>query len=413
MNSLYAGIDVSKNSNVTYLMKPDGTKHSVFSMPNDISGAKLLSERIVSSLESLSLSEVVIGMEATSVYGELLVYSLRDNENLKRFQSNIHVLNPKQVAKFKLAYPDLPKNDYVDAYVIADHLRFGRINTEVYMDDYRYKALQMLTRARFFAVQNLTREKERFANYLFLKCCSIAQDKDLPNSSATMLNIMEHYDTVDDLANASLDDLTAFVRKSGRGRFADPEAFARAVQKAARSSYRLPKTVNDSVNQIMAVSISAMKALEKQIAEYDKAIERQFEIIPNTLTSIPGIGKVYSAGIIAEIGDIRRFDSQAAVAKYAGLVWSQHQSGSFEAEATHMIKSGNRYLRYYLLEAANSVRRYDSEFSRYYNLKFKEVNQFQHKRALALTARKLVRLVYRLLKDNRIYTPPVGITTGC
>jgi len=281
------------------------------------------------------------------------------------------------------------------------------------MDDYRYKALQMLTRARFFAIQNLTREKERFANYLFLKCCSIAQDKNLPNSSATMLNIMEHYDTVDDLANASLDDLTAFVRESGRGRFTDPEAFAKTVQKAARSSYRLPKTVNDSVNQIMAVSISAMKSLEKQIAEYDKAIERQFEIIPNTLTSIPGIGKVYSAGIIAEIGDIRRFDSQAAVAKYAGLVWSQHQSGSFEAEATHMIKSGNRYLRYYLLEAANSVRRYDSEFSRYYNLKFKEVNQFQHKRALALTARKLVRLVYRLLKDNRIYTPPVGTTTGC
>jgi len=77
VNPLYAGIDVSKNSNVTYLMKPDGSKHSVFSMPNDISGAKLLSERIVSSLESLSLSEVVIGMEATSIYGEPLGYRLR------------------------------------------------------------------------------------------------------------------------------------------------------------------------------------------------------------------------------------------------------------------------------------------------------------------------------------------------
>ena len=77
-----------------------------------------------------------------------------------------------------------------------------------------------------------------------------------------------------------------------------------------------------------------------------------------------------------------------------------------------MIKSGNRFLRYYLLEAANSVRRYDSEFNRYYNLKYKEVNQFQHKRALALTARKLVRVVYRLLKDNRLYTPPVRSISG-
>ena len=135
----------------------------------------------------------------------------------------------------------------------------------------------------------------------------------------------------------------------------------------------------------------------------DKAIEHQFENHPQTPNSIPGIGKVYSAGIIAEIGDIHRFDSQASVAKFAGLVWTQHQSGEFEAEHSRMIKSGNRYLRYYLLEAANSVRRCDSEFRRYYDLKFHEVNKYQHKRALALTARKLVRLVFRLLKGQ----PPV------
>ena len=52
------------------------------------------------------------------------------------------------------------------------------------------------------------------------------------------------------------------------------------------------------------------------------------------------------------------------------------------------------------------MRRCDSEFKRYYDLKYKEVTKFQHKRALALTARKLVRLVFRLLKDNRLYIPP-------
>ena len=149
-----------------------------------------------------------------------------------------------------------------------------------------------------------------------------------------------------------------------------------------------------------------MKALESQIKEFDKAIKTEMELLPNVLTSIPGIGPVYSAGIIAEIGDIHRFESQASVAKYAGLVWTQHQSGDFEAQNTRMIKSGNHYLRYYLLEAANSVRRCDSEFRRYYDLKFHEVNKFQHKRALALTARKLVRVVFRLLKDNRLYIVP-------
>ena len=388
-------------------MKPDGSKHSSFSVQNNLGGARVLSERVVSALATMQLSDVVIGLEATSIYGDSLVYALREDGRLGQFHRKIHVLNPKQVKKFKDSYSDLPKNDLVDAFVIADHLRFGRIASEVYMDDYRYKALQTLTRARFYAVQNLTREKQRFTNYLFLKCSGLAQEKILSqNTSATTIALMEQFESVDELAYTDLDELTDFITKSGRGRFADPEATAKAVRAAARGSYRLPKTVNDSVNQAMSVSVTGMRAMETQIMTLDKAIEQQFEIISNTLTSIPGIGKVYSAGIIAEIGDIHRFQSHASIAKFAGLVWSQHQSGDFEAQHTHLVKSGNRFLRYYLLEAANSVRRCDSEFRRYYDLKFKEVNKFQHKRALALTARKLVRLIFRLLKDNRLYIPP-------
>ncbi len=405
MNQLFVGIDVGSQNNAVCLMKPDGDKHSSFRVQNNLSGAKILAERIVSAIQSQGLEGAVIGMEATSVYGDSLVYALREDGRLGQYPRKIHVLNPKQVNKFKESYSDLPKNDDVDAFVIADKLRFGRISKEVYMDDYRYKALQTLTRARFFAVQDLTREKQRFANYLFLKCSGLAQDKDIANTSATTIALMERFETVDELVYADLDELTAFIDEKGRN-FANPAAKAKMIQTAARNSYRLPVTVNNSVNQAMAVSIAAMRALEKQIKVLDKAIEQQFEIIPNTLTSIPGIGKVYSAGIIAEIGDINRFESQASVAKYAGLVWTQHQSGEFEAQDTKLIKSGNRYLRYYLLEAANSVRRCDSEFRRYYDLKFKEVNRHQHKRALALTARKLVRLVFRLLKDNRLYKPP-------
>ena len=70
----------------------------------------------------------------------------------------------------------------------------------------------------------------------------------------------------------------------------------------------------------MSVSIASMHALKEKVKVLDKAIEQRFEIIPNTLVSIPDIGKVYSAGIIAEIGYIHRFDSQAPVAKFADRV---------------------------------------------------------------------------------------------
>ena len=408
MDKLYVGIDVSSKENVIYIMKPDGSKHSSFSTPNSKTGAEKLVKNVLSALKAEAVSSVVFGLEATSVYGDNLVYFLREDGNLANFDCKIHVLNPKQVRNFKEVYNDLPKNDSMDSFIIADCLRFGRINKEIYISDYRYDALKNLTRARFFAVQNQTKEKQRFINILFKKYSSLTQEKVFSNTfGATAMAVYEEFDSADTLAYMDLHDLTDFIKKKGKNRFSDPEAVANAIQKAARSSYRLPKTVNDSVNQVLAVSLSAIRSLEKQIKELDIAIAGLIKLIPNTLTSINGIGPVYSAGIIAEIGDINRFDNQAKLAKYAGLAWSQHQSGDFEAQSTHIIQSGNRFLRYYLCEAVFSLVRCDTEYKRFYDLKFKEVNKFQHKRALALTARKFVRLVFRLLKDNCLYTPTV------
>ena len=406
MNPLYVGIDVSSKKNFIYLMLPNGDKHSSFSLANSHDGSTQLVKRIFAAMTSNNIDSVLIGLEATSVYGDNLVYFLKEDATLASFDRKIHVLNPKQVNKFKESYNDLPKNDYVDAFVIADCLRFGRINKEVYMDDYRYKALQNLTRARYFAVTNLTKEKQRFINVLFKKYSTMTQEKVFSDTfSTTALAVYEKFESAETLAKMDLQELTAFIMEKGKNRFPDPDAVAKALQKAARSSYRLPKTVNDSVNQVLAISITSIRALESQIKAFDKAITKQMELLPNVLISIPGIGPVLSAGIMAEIGDINRFQNQAALAKYAGLAWQQHQSGDFEAQTTRMIHSGNRFLKYYLCEAAFSLVRCDKEYNRFYHIKYKEVNRFQHKRALALTARKFVRLVFALLKDNRLYRP--------
>ena len=404
-NTLYVGIDVSSKSNVIYLMLPNGDKFSNFSVANSQDGSKQLVKRIHTVMTSKSLDTVVIGLESTSVYGDNLVYFLREDATLASFNRKIHVLNPRQVKKFHDAYNDLPKNDYVDSFVIADCLRFGRINKEVYMGDYHYKALQNLTRARYFAVCNLIKEKQRFMNVLFKKYSTMTQEKVFSNTfSTTALAVYEEFDSAEALANMDLHELTDFIIEKGKNRFPDPDSVAKAIQKAAKSSYRLPKTVNDSVNQVLSISITSIKALESQIKEFDKAIKAQMELLPNVLISIPGIGPVLSAGIMAEIGDINRFENQAGLAKYAGFAWRQHRSGKFEAENTRLICSGNRFLKYYLCEAAFSLVRCDKEYSDFYHLKYKEVNRYQHKRALALTARKFVRLVFRLLKDNRLYT---------
>ena len=406
-NALFVGIDVSSKNNVAYIMKPDGDKHSSFSIPNNRPGAEILVDRIVEVLQRLFIPKVVIGLESTSVYGDNLMYFLRETGKFSGFEKKLHMLNPKQVKKFRDTYSDLPKNDFVDAFIIADHLRFGRINKEVYMGDYRYEALKALTRARHQTVQSLTREKQRFLNQLFMKFSGFSQEKNFSNNfGATATAVIENFEFLDELAYIVSDELADFIKKHGKGKLEDVDGIVSNLQKAAQNSYRPTTVIADSVNQILAISMSNIRLLQGQVKEYDKAIEKQLSTIPNTLTSVKDIGPVYAAGIIAEIGDISRFPSQAFLAKYAGLTWTQHQSSEFEAEDTRLIHSGNHHLRYYLCESANSLRKCDPEFRRFYNLKFREVSKHQHKRALALTARKLVRLVYALLKTNRLYIPP-------
>ena len=125
----------------------------------------------------------------------------------------------------------------------------------------------------------------------------------------------------------------------------------------------------------------------------------------NRLLTIPGYGPVFSAGTLAEIGDIRYFATDDQVAQFAGITWPAHQSGNFEAEETSMARTGNVFLRYYLIEAANSVRRYDATYAAFYAKQHAEATKHAHRRALVLTARKLTRLVFALLRDDRAYDP--------
>ena len=134
MSPLYVGIDVSSKSNVAYLMKPDAPKQSSFFVLYSPGGSQQLVKRILSSIISEYLTNVVIGLEATSVYDDNLVCFLREGGSLAPYNKKSHVLYPKQVNKYKLSYNNLPMNGYVDSFVIADCLRFGRINKEIYLE---------------------------------------------------------------------------------------------------------------------------------------------------------------------------------------------------------------------------------------------------------------------------------------
>ena len=408
-NPLFVGIDVSSTENTVCCLTNEDEKRPLtrFNVPNNRPGIMGLKNRINQLIEKHSLDAIRFGLEHTGCFSTHAAMYLQRHLDFDCPDVKVYMFNPSLIKAFKKShFLDAPKNDRFDAWFIAAKLKAGYLPHPFTWSE-PMMALQRLTRARYHLLQALVRESNFLMTNLYLKWSdyTLAFDNRL---SATSLAVMEEFDSAEDLAGISMEDLVDFLVQHGKNRFDEPLMVAKCLKKAARSSYRLPKAVNDSVNLAMASSIRVIRTIQEQLKSLKKAIEDHLDAIPQTLDSVPGIGPIFASGILAEIGDIGQFNSHKQLAKYAGLAWTQHQSGDFTASRTQLINSGNRFLRYYLVEAANSVRMHDSVFAQYYAKKKAEPKQFAHKRALVLTARKLVRLVFSLLKTNQLYRPEGG-----
>jgi transposase len=402
---LFVGIDVSKaRLDVSFL---DSDQHELvqLAVSNDVPGASKIKETILKFQKQTEYERIVIGMEATSIYSFHPSMFFHEDHELKALRAETVVVNPFQIHQYRKAFEE-DKTDTVDAYHIADFLRIERYRVPLIKEE-EYIALQRLTRTRFKLINQQKEVKQHFLEELYYKCNTLSSELDTSVFGASIMDLLEADLSVDEISQMPLEELTTRLIKSGRGRFGDPEKVAKALQKALRDSYRLGKVLEDSVDIVLGSYAVLIQALKNQIKTVDKAIEHMYMVLPESqsLMSVPGIGPVYTAGLLAEIGQIERFDNESQLAKYAGLYWPQNQSGNFKSEVTSRTKTGNKYLRYYLIEAANSVRHRDEVFNAYFQRKYKEVPKFQSKRALVLTARKLVRVIFVLLHDHLIYTP--------
>ncbi len=395
---LYVGIDTSLGNHVVCAMEADGRIVARTTVANDRDGG----EQLVTWLraQAAPYARLAVGVEATSVYHAPLMEWLAQEPRLHPWQPTWYVLNPKVVEKFGETYVDRGKTDRADARLIADVLRFGRV-TPWTPPDPRFAALQVLTRHRRQVSQLITQEKNRALVQLFCVWGQYAHTDEPFFSNvfgAASHAVLARY-TPDTLAETPLGDLAAEIAAVGRNRLKAPENIAQTLQRLAHRAFRLHPEERDARQQSLVLHLDTIRALERQQRELDTVIARDFEAFRQTLTTIPGIGP----GLLAEIGPVERFASENALAKYAGLTWRPHQSGDFDADIRPLTRSGNVYLRYYFVEAAERVRVRDPHFKAFYAKKYREARHHAHKRALVLTARKLVGVVYGMLTRGQIY----------
>lgn len=412
LNSLFVGIDVSKNSNQVYAMNFDQNKLLSFSAPNDSEGASKIEAKLIECLYKNNYESVVIVLESTGMYSFHIATYLSSSELLANYSVLVYCINPKTSQNYRKSFSEMDKTDPKDSYILADMARVGKVKDLTPVKGPQKLALQRLTRHRKHISEQIVREKLYVLNNIFLKFSAFDRKYDglAPFSdpfSATAQAILLEYKSPEEIINTPIEDLTSFISTISKNRFADSKKVAETLTKCARMSYRLDKAAYEPINTAIASSLAILRCLENEMKHINKEIENLSKGFNsdeyNCLISIPGIGPTFAAGILSEIGSIRQFDNEEGLAKFAGLTWRRHQSGDDEYEDTPMTKTGNAYLRYYLIEAASIAVLHNPVYKEYYQKKFAEVKTHQHTRAIALTARKLVRLIYGLLSKNQLY----------
>ena len=377
----YVGIDIAKYFHVATVIHSTGKKNSgPFKFDNSREGFDLL----VTKLELLEKSELVIGIESTAHYHQNLLHFFISNNYA------VELINPLLTKRFRGINIRDVKNDNVDSESIALFMLFNS------KDDYNFHStylddLNHLCKERADFKKKHTRSKIRLTATL---------DKVFPELKPCIgstlitrgfLTLLSEISTANEFANTRIDRIYNLVNKD-RNFFS--LARVEEIKSLAKKSIgfhneSLSLTVKLIVNEIFHYG-NAITLLENKIIEI-------MEKMNSPIMKLPGMGYIQAASILSVIGDIDRFDKPNQLVAYAGLDPKVRQSGQFTANTTRMSKRGNALLRSAAVWSAHNMTRNSLTMNEFYQMKRNQNKS--HYNALGHCAKKLLHYIFYILKN--------------
>lgn len=387
----YVGVDVGKFSHSICFLSEKGDK-TIFQIDNSRQGFEKLKEKF--SVAISDNSNLLIGMEATGHYF-LNLYDFLLQIGITTEQ--IAMLNPLQVKSYRNTNLRGSKTDNVDCERIAVILKFGEyqrcnVNVDTLIN------LRELTRLRNDMVLNSSSVKRKMIGVLdriFPEFAKIFSNK----FGKTALSLITDYPTPEELAELSLDELTAIIKKLSKRGISGKKI--QQLHDAARNSIGI-SFGKEAFTIELHVLIARLKVFQDQIDFIEKKIEAYVKDFNSPIFSIPGIGATTGATIISEIGNIQNFDSAMKLIAFAGLDPKSKESGTYQGR-TPISKRGSKYLRNALWYSAMVTCRVDPTFKKQYTQRRDKGKS--HKYAVTAAANKLTKVVYHILKNNCNFDP--------
>lgn len=397
-STLVIGIDIG--STVQYARAFDwrGIELSkVYKFSNNRSGFEGFRDWMQWLQDRFQKTDALVGIEPTGHYwfdfGEFL-----ENEGIK-----LVMVNPYAVKQSKeLDDNSQSKNDNKDPKVIAKLVVEGRYSAP-YTPDGVYADLRILVNNRKRLIREFTQIKNRFARWFAIYFPEYKHVFGNYEAESSIL-LLKVACTPEEIINLGADGINRIWR----------DAKLRAV--GIKRATTLCETAKQSIGYKKGTSAARYEMnLLLQDYEYKKAqidsimeeIEQVCNKIPESenLLAIQGVGIITVAGFLAEVGDVRRFESPRQIQKLAGLSLRENSSGKHKGQTT-ISKRGRSKLRSILFNAVIPLIATNPEFRelhRYYTTRAN--NPLKKKQSVIAISCKLIRIFYAILTKGVAYDP--------
>lgn len=386
---IYVGIDLGKRQHaVCFLNEAGQPVAKPLRVPHTGRGLRQLHAQ----LATLDEQHQVI-MEASGAHWMGIARKLR------AAGVTVHIVNPIQTAGLRKVGIRKTKSDAKDALVIADLARMGRARPS-YVPDDQLLELRELERFRWHLADQLGDAKRHVLGVLDKVFPEFADHLGDP-FGATGRALLNRCASAIEFAALELGDLEGWIRQASRRQLGRERA--EALHAAAQDSLGVD-CLGAAAHLELQALLAQITLLEQQMATLDAELAGRMQALPDYLLSVPGMAGLLAVTVLAELGDVQRFDNVKQVVAFGGLDASVFESGDFHATRQHISKRGSPHLRRALYLAALTAIRTDAELAAYFQRKQAEGKPFRV--ALIAVARKLLARIYVVLRDQRPYAPP-------
>lgn len=403
--TMIVGIDIAKNEHWAQFVNWRGISiGKPMKFKNNKAGFEDIVAEVGRRRKQEGLDKVVLGMEPTGPYWKALAWWLK-NLGLGVVTVNTH--NTK-LAK-SLDDNSQTKSDSKDALVIARLVKDGRY-FEPYLPDDVYGELRVTSNSRISLMKRQNAIKNRVIGMMDEYFPEFSSVFKTPLKGIASMHLLKTCPFPEDIIGLGyecvLKEVKSVVKKTvGQKRVTE---LMQAAQESVGVTYG-----SESASMQMRMQMEELELLMRHQERIEERMEELLEItgFKDLMLGIDGIGVVTAASFLGEVGDPMRFDNARQIHRLAGYNLIENSSGKNKS-GTSISKRGRKQLRAILYKASQVMVRHNSELNQLYkHLTTREKNPLKRKQALVVICKKLITIIYQILKQRADYKPELVLGT--